>query len=266
VAGAVGEFYALTFEEYTDVIRTALRAVAGRVPVLIGIGHSTRIAVELARCAAEEGAAGLLINPLYLAVPGDEGLRRHHEALAESADLGQVVFSTRGTPIGPDALERLAEVEHVVGLKDELGDLGLFLACVERLGERIAWIDGMAEPYASAYFAAARPASPPGWRTSPPRSRSPSTAPRARRTTRAATGSCVSASRGSPRCGGGGRGTTRRSSRRRRRSSAAGRTLPVAAGRDASGGPRRARTTAPRARPQRRAHRDGVTCGTASSG
>jgi 5-dehydro-4-deoxyglucarate dehydratase len=153
VAGAVGEFYALTFEEYTDVIRTALRAVAGRVPVLIGIGHSTRIAVELARCAAEEGAAGLLINPLYLAVPGDEGLRRHHEALAESADLGQVVFSTRGTPIGPETLERLAEVEHVVGLKDELGDLGLFLACVERLGERIAWIDGMAEPYASAYFA-----------------------------------------------------------------------------------------------------------------
>jgi 5-dehydro-4-deoxyglucarate dehydratase len=153
VAGAVGEFYALTFDEYTAVIRTALRAVGGRVPVLVGIGHSTRIAVELARCAADEGASGLLVNPLYLAVPGAEGLYRHHEALADAVDLGQVVFSTRGTPFDADTLARLAQIDHVVGLKDELGDLQLFLGCVERLGDRIAWIDGMAEPYVAPYFA-----------------------------------------------------------------------------------------------------------------
>lgn len=153
VAGAVGEFYALTFDEYRDVIEASLRAAGGRVPVLIGIGHSTRMATELARVAADAGAAGLLVNPLYVAVPGVDGLLRHHEALAGAADLGQIVFSTRGTPYGPDALERLAEIDHVVGLKDELGDLDLFLACVERLGERLVWINGMAEPYTSAYFA-----------------------------------------------------------------------------------------------------------------
>lgn len=154
VAGAVGEFYALTFEEYVAVIRTALRTVAGRVPVLVGIGHSTRIASELARCAADEGAAGLLVNPLYHAVPGMDGLLRHHEALAHAAELGQVVFSTRATPFGPDELERLVEIDHVIGLKDELGDLERFLGCVERLGDRVACINGMAEPYTPAYFAA----------------------------------------------------------------------------------------------------------------
>jgi 5-dehydro-4-deoxyglucarate dehydratase len=154
VTGAVGEFYALTFEEYTTVIQASLRAVAGRVPVLVGIGHSTRIASELARCAADAGAAGLLVNPLYLAAPGIDGLLRHHEALARAADLGQVVFSTRATPFGPDELARLAEIDHVIGLKDELGDLERFLGCIERLGDRIAWINGMAEPYTSAYFAA----------------------------------------------------------------------------------------------------------------
>lgn len=154
ITGAVGEFYALTFEEYVSVIRASLAVVGARVPVLVGIGHSTRIAADLARCAADEGAAGLLVNPLYLAVPGIDGLVRHHEALSEAADLGQVVFSTRGSPFGPDELARLAQIDHVVGLKDELGDLERFLGCIERLGDRIAWINGMAEPYTSAYFAA----------------------------------------------------------------------------------------------------------------
>jgi 5-dehydro-4-deoxyglucarate dehydratase len=154
VAGAVAEYYALTFEEYRDVIRTSIAAAGGRVPVLVGIGHSTRIAVELARIADGEGASGLLINPLYLVAPGIDGMVAHHEALADVSGLGQIVFSTRASPYGPDAMARLAEVEEVVGFKDELGDLDLFLGCIERLGDRIAWINGMAEPYTSAYFAA----------------------------------------------------------------------------------------------------------------
>lgn len=154
VTGAVAEYYALTFEEYRDVIRTSIAAAGGRVPVLVGIGHSTRIAVELARIADGEGAAGLLINPLYLVAPGIDGMVAHHEALAQASGLGQIVFSTRASPYGPDAMARLADVDQVVGLKDELGDLDLFLGCVDRLGDRFAWINGMAEPFTSAYFAA----------------------------------------------------------------------------------------------------------------
>lgn len=154
VAGAVAEYYALTFAEYRDVIRTSIAAAGGRVPVLVGIGHSTRIAVELARIADGEGASGLLINPLYLVAPGIDGMVAHHEALAQVSNLGQIVFSTRASPFGPDSMARLAEVDQVVGLKDELGDLDLFLGCVDRLGDRIAWINGMAEPFTSAYFAA----------------------------------------------------------------------------------------------------------------
>ncbi len=154
VTGAVGEFYALTFEEYQAVIRTSLEAAAGRVPVLVGIGHSTRIACDLARYAEAHGAAGLLVNPLYFAAPGTEGFYQHHRALAQASSLGQVVFSTRGHPFDAESLARLADIDNVVALKDELGDLGLFLGAVERLGDRIAWINGMAEPYTASYFAA----------------------------------------------------------------------------------------------------------------
>ncbi len=154
VTGAVGEFYALTLEEYQAVIRTSIEAAAGRVPVLGGIGHSTRIVCDLARYAEAHGAAGLLVNPLYFAAPGTEGFYQHHRALAQASNLGQIVFSTRGHPFDGESLARLADINNVVALKDELGDLGLFLGAVERLGDRIAWINGMAEPYTASYFAA----------------------------------------------------------------------------------------------------------------
>jgi 5-dehydro-4-deoxyglucarate dehydratase len=38
-------------------------------------------------------------------------------------------------------------------LKDEVGNLKTFVTTVERLGDRLAWINGMAEPLVTAYFA-----------------------------------------------------------------------------------------------------------------
>src|SRR5262245_48019640 len=91
-AGGVGEFYSLNLEEYRKLIRTAVQSAQGRVPVLAGIGHSSRLACELARFAEAEGVSGLMINPFYFADPDLEGLYRHYEALAKASTLGQVIF------------------------------------------------------------------------------------------------------------------------------------------------------------------------------
>jgi 5-dehydro-4-deoxyglucarate dehydratase len=152
-AGGVGEFYALTMEEYRTVIRTSVQAANGRVPVLAGIGHCTRLACELARFAESEGAAGLMINPFYFADPDLDGLYRHYEALAKVSSLGQIIFSTGQFIYTPELVERLADINNIVGLKDEVGNLKTFVSTVERLGDRLAWINGMAEPLVAAYFA-----------------------------------------------------------------------------------------------------------------
>jgi len=152
-AGAVGEFFSLSLEEYQQVIRTTVRAARGRVPVIAGIGHSTRLACELARYAEAEGVSGLMINPFYYVDPDLEGLCRHYEALAEASTLGQIIFSTGQFSYTPELVERLAQIDNVIGLKDEVGDLKTFVATVERLGDRLAWINGMAEPLTAAYFA-----------------------------------------------------------------------------------------------------------------
>jgi 5-dehydro-4-deoxyglucarate dehydratase len=153
VCGGVGEYVSLTADEYRQCITVAVGAAEGRVPLLAGIGHSTRIACDLAAHAARVGASGLMINPLYFIEPPDDGLFNHYRAIAQSSGLGMMIFSTRGQVYGPDLVEKLAEIDEVVALKDEWGDLNLFIETKERLGGRLAWINGMAETQAVPYFA-----------------------------------------------------------------------------------------------------------------
>ena len=154
VCGGVGEYVSLTLDEYRECISVAVDATAGRVPLLAGIGHSTRIACDLAEYAATKGAAGLMINPLYFIEPPDHGLYEHYRRIGESSHLGMMIFSTKGQVYSPDLIEQLAEIEEIVALKDEWGDLKLFIETRERLGDRLTWINGMAETLAVPYFAA----------------------------------------------------------------------------------------------------------------
>ncbi len=154
VCGGVGEFFSLTLDEYRAAIQTAVEAARGRLPVVAGIGHGTRTACELARYAESVGADGLMINPPYFIEPSEEGTVRHYQALAGATRLGMIVYSTKGAVATPTLMGRLAEIDTVVALKDEVGDIRMFLETVEKLGGRMAWINGMAEMLAGPYFAA----------------------------------------------------------------------------------------------------------------
>jgi 5-dehydro-4-deoxyglucarate dehydratase len=151
VCGAVGEYAALDDAEYRAAIEASIEAAEGRVPVIVGIGAGTRVAMALAAHAARAGASGILVNPVPGGESSDDGLLRHVRAIADASGLGLIAFSTRGQVIGPELLVRLCEIDQVVGFKDEWGDLRLFAAAREHLGDRVAWIDGMAELQAAEY-------------------------------------------------------------------------------------------------------------------
>lgn len=154
VCGGVGEYVSLTMDEYRECISVAVDAASRRVPLLAGIGHSTRIAADLAEYAATVGVAGLMINPLYFIDPPDSGLFLHYQTIADASGLGMMIFSTKGQVYGPDLVEELAEIDEIIALKDEWGDLKLFVETRERLGDRLTWVNGMAETLAVPYFAA----------------------------------------------------------------------------------------------------------------
>src|SRR6185295_5533289 len=93
MAGGAGEFFSLTSAEYARLIATAVRAVAGRAPIIAGTGFGTRTAIAYAQEAERLGADGLLLMPPYLVEASQEGLRVHVTAVCRATKLGVIVYN-----------------------------------------------------------------------------------------------------------------------------------------------------------------------------
>ncbi|WP_223471520.1 MULTISPECIES: 5-dehydro-4-deoxyglucarate dehydratase [unclassified Pseudomonas] len=155
-AGGTGEFFSLAADEYSAVIKTAVDTCAGSVPILAGVGGSTRQAIQYAQEAERLGAKGLLLLPHYLTEASQEGVAAHVEAVCKSVKIGVVVYNRNVCRLTAALLERLAErCPNLIGYKDGLGDVELMVSIRRRLGDRLSYLGGLptAEVYAAAYKA-----------------------------------------------------------------------------------------------------------------
>src|SRR3984885_15767925 len=92
-AGGTGEFFSLTLDEFSAVVKAAVSEVAGKLPVLAGCGYGTAMAIQFARAAEAAGADGLLLFPPYLVNADSEGLIAHVKAVCDSTRLGVIVYN-----------------------------------------------------------------------------------------------------------------------------------------------------------------------------
>ena len=124
--GHASEVSSLTREERTRSLAVALDEVAGKIPVVAGVySDGTAEAVALARDAKAAGAAGVLVFPPTLFMWGaqlkPDMVLRHFSEIASGADLPIIVFEyppASGIGYSPETLARLAEIPHVVAVKD----------------------------------------------------------------------------------------------------------------------------------------------------
>jgi len=127
VVGTTGESPTVDFDEHRLLIETAVRHVAGRVPVIAGTGaNSTKEAIELSQYAKNAGAAMSLSVVPYYNKPTQEGLYRHFRAIAEAVDIPQILYNVPGRTVADlanDTVLRLAAVPGIVGIKDATGNL-----------------------------------------------------------------------------------------------------------------------------------------------
>ncbi len=124
-ACGTGEFWTLGVDEYERVVRVAVEAAAGRVPVVAGIGYGVPVAEPFARAAARAGADGLLAMPPYLVAGTQAGLRDHYRRLADVADMDVIIYQRDNVTFTPETVADLATHGRIVGFKDGLGDLDL---------------------------------------------------------------------------------------------------------------------------------------------
>ena len=159
-AGGTGEFFSLTGEEYSGVIKTAVDTCQGKVPIIAGAGGPTRFAIQCAQEAERQGAHGILLLPHYLTEASQEGLIAHVEAVCKSVKFGVIVYNRNVCKLTPESLAILADrCPNLVGFKDGVGDIELMSSIYMKMGDRFAYLGGLptAEVYAAAYKALGTP-------------------------------------------------------------------------------------------------------------
>jgi 4-hydroxy-tetrahydrodipicolinate synthase len=146
VAGNTGEVASLSADEWTDVVETAVDAVAGRAVVAVGIGHEYPVAIELAGRAATLGVDGILAMPRQQPYVASAGLVDYWQSIIEHAGLPAVVYS-RTLPDATD-LAQLLDHELVVGCKFSNRDISGFANTLAQDTSDVVWTCGIAERYA----------------------------------------------------------------------------------------------------------------------
>jgi len=144
--GTTGESPTVDHDEHCELIRVAVEAVRGRVPVIAGTGgNSTSEAVDLTAYAKQVGADATLQVVPYYNKPTQEGLYRHFRKVAETVDLPVILYNVPGRTVADLASEttlRLAQVPGIVGLKDATGDLARASDLLKRAPKSFAVYSG----------------------------------------------------------------------------------------------------------------------------
>ena len=125
VSGTTGEASLLTFEERAKLFETAVKAVAGRKPIIAGTGcASTKETIALTKRAADAGIDTMLIVVPFYNKPTQEGIYNHYMAVAESTAADIILYNIPifvGINLEPETVGRLAPVKNIIGIKDEAG-------------------------------------------------------------------------------------------------------------------------------------------------
>jgi 4-hydroxy-tetrahydrodipicolinate synthase len=125
--GTTGEFYAVSDDEYRNLLEVSVEEVNGRIPVYAGVNHiTTRGAIRLAAvCEKISGIDAIsVLTPMFVSQTQDE-LSQYYKRIAESTSLPIIMYNNKpktNITIEPETVARLSEVLNIVGVKDSTGD------------------------------------------------------------------------------------------------------------------------------------------------
>lgn len=152
--GNTGEFYGLQAHEAEQAVQMAARCVAGRVPLLAGVGRSVHEACALARVSRTAGADALMVHQPPDPFVSPRGVLAYVERIAEAGDGLPLVLYLRNENIGLDAIEALCRVPAVIGVKWASPTPLLLAQAIRRVADRkLAWVGGLAEVWAPPFYA-----------------------------------------------------------------------------------------------------------------
>lgn len=144
--GTTGESATLNVEEHLAVIKKVVDQVNGRIPVIAGTGaNSTSEAIELTQAAKDAGVDACLLVTPYYNKPTQEGLFLHHQRIAQSVAIPQILYNVpgrTGVDMKTETALRIAAVPNIIGIKEATGDLVRAKALIDQAPASFAIISG----------------------------------------------------------------------------------------------------------------------------
>jgi dihydrodipicolinate synthase/N-acetylneuraminate lyase len=141
VNGTTGEWFAQRRDERRVVAETAIDAIDGRIPVVIGCtDYTAELVADLARHAAEAGAAGFACTPPPYAKPLPPEIVAWYEDISAAVEAPMMIYNwPHGTSVEIDTAlaDRLVEIETVVAFKDSTPNVEQFYASSRTVVDRV---------------------------------------------------------------------------------------------------------------------------------
>lgn len=150
VTGSTGQWPLLTLTERQQIVATAVRASAGRLPIMAHIGAvTTEDAITLAKHAAKVGADAVsTVAPIYYPVSADV-VFEHYLRIGAATDLPLFVYHIDiAQKLSADPrqyTERLLSIPNIAGMKITSIDLYLFGLIHAYGGDRLQLFSGADE-------------------------------------------------------------------------------------------------------------------------
>jgi len=145
--GTVGENCSLEYAEKLDVLRAAVKFVAGRVPLLSGVAEcSTALACRFAADAERLGVNGLMVLPAMVYKSDPRETLAHFRAAAKATDLPILCYNnpvSYGVDITPAMFADLADEPRFVAIKESSENVRRITDLVNTVGDRYLLFNGV---------------------------------------------------------------------------------------------------------------------------
>lgn len=145
--GTLGENSSLSPEEKEKVVRCAVEAADGKVPVIAGVAeYTTELAIEASRRMQKAGASGLMALPTMVYQTDARESVQHFRTLARAVDLPIMIYNNHvayKVDLKPHDFAELASEKNIVAVKESSHDSRRITDMINLLGDRYKIVCGV---------------------------------------------------------------------------------------------------------------------------
>ena len=144
--GTTGESPTIDEAEADRLVERTIATVAGRVPIVVGVGgNDTRKVVKAVERLERHAIQGILSVCPYYSRPSQDGMREHFTRIAGATSRPILIYNIpyrTGVNLANETLLALAELPNIAGVKDSSGNVQQSLDLLRRRPNGFAVLTG----------------------------------------------------------------------------------------------------------------------------